>query len=162
MSRSSAIPALRSVFAVTTILGFASAASLAAEEQALLPEEPASLSETLTVSANRDEAQVDEVGSTVTIIDREEIERRNTLYVGDLLRTVPGFELTQTGGPGQVASARLRGGTAAQTLVLIDGVRVNTATNGDVDFSHLQSAGIERIEVLRGPQATYGSEAVAV
>lgn len=118
-------------------------------------------SETVTVTANRDPAPRSRVGSSVTVVTREEIERRNPLFLADILRTIPGVEVTQTGGPGQVSSVRLRGGTAAQVLVLVDGVRANTTNNGDVDLAHLDALAIERIEVLRGPQATYGSEAMS-
>ena len=116
------------------------------------------LTETLVVSANRDPVPMSEVGSSVTVIGLEEIEQRNQLYVSDLLRTVSGVEVTQTGGPGKASSVRIRGGSASQALILVDGVRLNTATGSSVDLANLTADGIERIEVLRGPQATYGSE----
>lgn len=119
------------------------------------------LSEEIVVSANRDEVASEAVGSAVTVIGRDEIERRNLLGLGDLLRTVPGVEVLQAGGAGKASSIRLRGGSPAQVLVLLDGVRLNTATNGDVDIANLTTDAIERVEVLRGPQAAYGSEAMA-
>ncbi len=127
----------------------------------LSAQQPLPLEDTVTVSANRQPASKGTVGSSVTVVEREEIERRNPLLIADLLRTIPGVEITQSGGPGQVASLRVRGGTAAQVLVLLDGVRINTVTNGDVDFSHLDASTLERVEVLRGPQAAYGSEAMS-
>lgn len=120
-----------------------------------------SLSEEITVTANREAVPVDEVGSSVTVITAEEIERRGPVTVADLLRTVPGLEITQAGGAGKATGARLRGGEGAQVLVLIDGVRVNGATDGGFDFAHLLTDNFERVEVLRGPQATYGSEALS-
>lgn len=116
--------------------------------------------EEIVVSANRYEVPASEVGSSVTVIDGEEIERRNPVAVLDLLRTVPGVEVTLTGGPGKVATVRMRGGSGAQALILVDGVRVNSVVAGSVDFANLLAANIERIEVLRGPQAAYGSEAL--
>ena len=116
--------------------------------------------EEIVVSANRYEVPASEVGSSVTVIDGEEIERRNPVAVLDLLRTVPGTEVTHAGGPGKIATVRVRGGSGAQALILVDGVRVNSVTGGTVDFANLLAANIERIEVLRGPQATYGSEAM--
>ena len=101
-----------------------------------------------------------EVGSAVTVIAAEEIERRNPVAVLDLLRTVPGAEVTHAGGPGKIATVRVRGGSGAQALILVDGVRINSVAGGTVDFANLLAANIERIEVLRGPQATYGSEAM--
>lgn len=118
------------------------------------------VAEEIVVSANRYEAPRSEVGSAVTVIDAGEIEQRNQVAVLDLLRTVPGVEVTQTGGPGKVATVRVRGGTGGQAAVLVDGIRVNSVTGGSYDFSNLLAANIERIEVLRGPQATYGSEAM--
>ncbi len=101
-----------------------------------------------------------EVGSAVTVIAAEEIQRRNPVAVLDLLRTVPGAEVTHAGGPGKIATVRVRGGSGAQALILVDGVRINSVAGGTVDFANLLAANIERIEVLRGPQATYGSEAM--
>lgn len=122
--------------------------------------EPASVAEEIVVSANRYEVPAALVGSAVTVIEADEIERRNPVAVLDLLRTVPGTEVTHAGGPGKIATVRVRGGAGAQALVLVDGVRVNSVTGGTVDFANLLAANIERIEVLRGPQATYGSEAM--
>ena len=118
------------------------------------------LEEEIVVSANRYEVPASEVGSSVTVIDGEEIERRNPVAVLDLLRTVPGTEVIHAGGPGKIATVRVRGGSGVQALILVDGVRVNSVTGGTVDFANLLAANIERIEVLRGPQATYGSEAM--
>lgn len=116
--------------------------------------------EEIVVSANRYEVPASEVGSAVTVIAGEEIERRNPVAVLDLLRTVPGTEVTQAGGPGNVATVRVRGGSGTQALILVDGVRINSVAAGAVDFANLLAANIERIEVLRGPQATWGSEAM--
>ncbi len=120
----------------------------------------AAAAEEIVVSANRYEVPASEVGSAVTVIGAGEIARRNPVAVLDLLRTVPGVEVTHAGGPGKVATVRLRGGTGAQALVLVDGVRVNSVAGGTVDFASLLAANVERIEVLRGPQATWGSEAM--
>lgn len=130
------------------------------EEEAETEEGTPIVAEEIVVSANRYEAPRSEVGSAVTVIAAGEIEQRNQVAVLDLLRTVPGVEVTQTGGPGKVATVRVRGGTGGQAAVLVDGIRVNSVTGGSYDFSNMLAANIERIEVLRGPQATYGSEAM--
>lgn len=118
------------------------------------------LSEEIVVTANRVPSEAETVGSSVTVIGREEIERRHQSTVLDLLRTVPGLEVSQSGGPGTVASVFIRGANSNHTLVLVDGVRV-TNTSGGFDFSALRADNVERIEVLRGPQSTlYGSEAI--
>ncbi len=81
----------------------------------------------------------------------------------DALRTVPGLDITETGGPGSTTIVRLRGANTGQTLVMIDGIRINdpTAASGDFDFSMLAPSTIDHIEVLKGPQsALYGSDAI--
>ncbi len=136
------------------------AAPAAASQNDDPADEPPTVAEEIVVSANRYDTPASDVGSAVTVIQAEEVERRNPVAVMDLLRTVPGTEVTHAGGPGKAATVRLRGGAGAQVLVLVDGVRVNSVAGGTVDFAHLLAANIERIEVLRGPQATYGSEAM--
>jgi vitamin B12 transporter len=121
---------------------------------------PPPFKEEIVVTANLLPTPAEEVGSSVTVIGREEIERRGETAVLDLLRTVPGLEVNQSGGPGSFASVFLRGANSNQTLVLVDGVRV-TNTSGGYDFSALRADDVERIEILRGPQSTlYGSEAI--
>ncbi len=139
-----------------------SAESLIAQSPGSADEAPeTTISEEIVVSANRVETPASEVGSSVTVISREEIERRHQTSVLELLRTVPGLEVAQTGGPGKVTSVFIRGGNSSHTLVLVDGVRVNSNTSGDFSFSDLTADNVERIEVLRGPQGgLYGSEAV--
>ncbi len=123
------------------------------------PTDPA-FSDEIVVTANRLPSLAETVGSSVTVIDQEEIERRHETSVIDLLRTVPGLEVSRTGGPGAVASVFIRGANSNHTLVLIDGVRALN-TSGGFDFSGLDADNVERIEVLRGPQSTlYGSEAI--
>jgi vitamin B12 transporter len=125
------------------------------------PEKRLDLKEEIVVTANRLETPSESVGSSVTVIGREEIERRQEPFVLDLLRTVPGLEVNQSGGPGALANVFMRGADPTQTLVMIDGVPVNDTTGGGFDFSGLRSDNVDRIEVLRGPQSTlYGSEAM--
>ena len=124
---------------------------------------PAALvSESVVVTANRAESSPKTVGSSVTVITAEEIALRKKTTVAELLRTVPGLEVVRGGGPGQLTSVFLRGGNSSHTLVLLDGVRVNSTTSGAFDFANLPTDGIDRIEIVRGPQSTlYGSEALA-
>jgi vitamin B12 transporter len=104
-----------------------------------------------------------EAGSAVTVIDNAEIERSRERQAFDLLRRVPGLTATQSGGFGSESIVRLRGAESGQTQVLLDGVEVNDPSSaaGDFNFAGLLTTGIDRIEVLRGPQsALYGSDAV--
>ena len=120
------------------------------------------LGEEIVVTANRDITGADTVGSSVTVISRQEIELRGKTTIAELLRTVPGVEVARGGGAGQVTSVFIRGGSSSQTLVLLDGLRLNDANTGAYDFANLATDQIERIEIVRGPQSTlYGSEAAA-
>lgn len=117
----------------------------------------------VVVTATRIPTSIQRLGSSVTVIDREEIEASGKTQVPDLLRRVPAVTVINSGGPGARTDVSIRGADEDQTLVLIDGVPVNdpASTGGRFDFSGVSTAGIERIEVLRGPQsALYGSDAM--
>ncbi|WP_380781944.1 TonB-dependent receptor plug domain-containing protein [Sphingomonas sp. R86520] len=117
----------------------------------------------LVVTATRVAQPASEVGQAVTVIDRAEIERRQTVVVSDLLATTPGVTVTRNGTLGALTGVRIRGAESDQTLVVIDGVRVNdpSSTGGGFDFGNLLSSSVERIEVLRGPNSVpWGSQAI--
>lgn len=129
--------------------------------QAAPPVNPLQISAEVVVTANAAPTEATAVGSSVTVVTREEIAARGAASLVDLLRTVPGLEIVQGGGPGSAASVFVRGSNSSHTLVLVDGVRINTPTSGAVDFADLRADQIERIEVVRGPQSSlYGSEAM--
>lgn len=122
---------------------------------------PSLFTEQVVVSANLTAADRADVGSSVTVIGPAEIAARNKTSVLELLRTVAGLATVAAGGPGRASSVFIRGANSSHTLVLIDGVRVNSAGTGEYDFADLQVDQIERIEVVRGPQSSlYGSEAI--
>lgn len=122
-----------------------------------------SLADDIVVTASGIEQPRDEVGQAITVIDAETIEKRQTIDVIDLLATTPGVRVNRAGGTGSAASVSLRGAETTQTLVLIDGVKVNDPSGiGDgYDFGHLLTANIDRIEVLRGSNSVvHGSQAI--
>jgi outer membrane cobalamin receptor len=142
------------------------AAALTLDEQALSRDVGtvtltiSAVSESVVVSANQVEVPLTQVTSSVTVIDRAEIESRQLHSVADALRTVPGMTVAATGGPGATTGLFPRGGESNYTLVLIDGVPANSF-GGDFDFAHLSTVNVERIEVVRGPQsALFGSNAI--
>lgn len=99
--------------------------------------------------------------AAVTVIDREEIERKQFNTLQDLLRTVPGVTFTNSGGLGQPTSISIRGTGSTAVLVLVDGQKLGSATSGQTSFEHLPIDQIERVEVVKGPRSSlYGSEAV--
>jgi len=121
--------------------------------------------EPVVVTASREPQPAKFAPGTVSVIGREEIERGHYTSVVDVLRRVPGVHVEQPGSRGGRASIYTRGLDPNHTLVLIDGVRMNDPTNnrgGSFDLSTLDPAGIERIEISRGPlSAVHGSDAIA-
>lgn len=102
------------------------------------------------------------VGSAVTILTSEDIEKRGTTFLPDILREVPGLAVSRSGTFGTQTDIRVRGAEANHTLVLIDGIEVNDPSFGSsFQFAFLTTANIERIEILRGAQsALWGSDAI--
>ncbi|WP_414931578.1 TonB-dependent receptor domain-containing protein [Vibrio europaeus] len=120
----------------------------------------ASADETMVVTANRFEQSVDSVLAPVSVVTREEIEQLQAKSLIDVLKRLPGIEYQQYGGRGQNASIFIRGTNSNHALVLLDGVRINSSAGG-VTLNKLPIGIVERLEVLRGPQAArYGSDAV--
>jgi vitamin B12 transporter len=113
------------------------------------------------ISATKTEVPVKQVTSAVEIITGEQMHQRRMKTVVEALRLAQGLAVFQSGGPGTVAQVRMRGGTPQQTLVLIDGAIVNSATDGAYNFANLTTDNIERIEILRGSQGMmWGSDAM--
>jgi outer membrane cobalamin receptor len=122
--------------------------------------EISAVSESVVVSAAQVEIPLTSTSSSVTIITREDLERRQVESVADALRSVPGLTVTSNGARGSVTSVFPRGGESDYSLVFVDGVEANSF-GGGYDFAHLPVANIERIEIVRGPQsALYGSNAI--
>ncbi|MBS0222727.1 MAG: TonB-dependent receptor [Proteobacteria bacterium] len=115
------------------------------------------------VTADRAPTPIDKVTGTVTVITREEMERRQYRTVDEVLRTVPGVSVQQSGGVGAQTSVFVRGANSNHVVVLIDGMNVNdpATPNGAIDFAHFLTENLDRIEVVRGPMSTlYGSSAI--
>jgi vitamin B12 transporter len=113
------------------------------------------------VTANRSEVPVDEALASVTVLTRADIEKSQAPDLIDLLARQAGVDVARTGGAGSASTVFLRGSNSNHTLVLVDGIRVNPATQGSVDFAHIPLAQIERIEIVRGPRAAlWGSDAI--
>lgn len=119
--------------------------------------------ETIVVTASRIPVPLSAVGSSITVIDREQVERRESAFAIDLLRDVPGVAISQSGSIGSQTQLRIRGAEANQVLVLIDGIEANDpAGNSEFAFENLGTWDIDRIEVVRGAQSgLWGSDALA-
>ena len=127
------------------------------------PTEPVPVIETreVVISATKTPIPVSHVTSAVEVITGEQMQERKLRAVAEALRWAQGLSVNQSGGPGTSVDVRMRGGTPEQTLVLIDGAIMNSATLGIYDFANLTTDNIERIEILRGNQSMlWGSDAM--
>jgi len=124
--------------------------------------EPAPDDAAVVVIATRQPSRINTLTADVTLLDREDIEKAGAnASLGDLLTRVPGVELTRQGSRGAPESVFIRGANSGHTLVLVDGLRVSSATLGQTAIASLPLAQIERIEILRGAaSALYGSDAI--
>lgn len=115
----------------------------------------------IVVTATRAPQTVEQTLSSVTIIEREEIERLQPQQFTDLLRGRAGIGVSDTGPFGKTSSVFTRGTNSNHTLLLVDGVRMGSATTGSPAWQYLPPSEIERIEIVRGPRTSiYGSDAI--
>ena len=117
----------------------------------------------IVVTASRRAQNINDIGASISVLGEDALERGQYSFVVDALQTLPGVTISQSGGIGGQAAVSIRGAATAQTVILIDGVQLNDVSSpaGGFNFGTLDPAGIERIEVLRGPQAVlYGSDAI--
>ena len=127
-----------------------------------LAKTPATILPKTVVTANLVPSPERAIGTSVSIVTSEEIQRKQVNSVSDVLRELPGIAVLRTGTVGGFTQLRIRGAEGNHTLVIIDGVKVNDPSGGsEFDFGSLRAADVERIEVLRGPQSSiYGSDAI--
>ena len=115
----------------------------------------------VVVTATRIPETTETTPASVTIITHDQLVAQQSSSVAEALRGQAGVAVTRTGQPGQQTSVFLRGANSDNTLVLMDGIRVNNGFNNAFDFATLPADNVERIEIIRGPQsALYGSEAL--
>ena len=122
---------------------------------------PVVMTEEVVTSATKTPVPVSHLTSAVEVMTGEELQQRKVKTVMEALRLGQGLSAVEFGGPGTLATVRMRGGSAEQTMVVIDGAIVNSPTAGSFDFSSLTTDNIERIEILRGNQSMlWGSDAI--
>jgi vitamin B12 transporter len=117
--------------------------------------------EKLVVTASLEHEERRVVPGSVTVIERAEIRDRQATEIFEVLRTVPGLDIVQSGSPGKVVSLFSRGAESDQTLVLWNGVKLNDPFFAGFDWAFMPTDGVDRVEVVRGPfSSLYGSEAM--
>lgn len=118
--------------------------------------------ESMVVTANRYEQGVEDLISPIEVITREQINVIQPNSITDLVKRLPGVQVANQGGPGNTSALFIRGRSTRNVLVMINGIRVGSATTGMASLSALPLKSIERVELLRGPRSsTYGTDAVS-
>jgi len=124
--------------------------------------QPPQTAVTIVVTASSLPETLGETPAAVTVVTRKDIDERAALNVADVLREVPGLVLARSGSPGKATSLFTRGAASTQTLVMWNGIVLNNPYFSGYDWGRFSTAGVEQIEVVRGPySALYGSEAMA-
>jgi vitamin B12 transporter len=117
--------------------------------------------ELVIVTPTRMPQSLDKTIADTTVLNEQDIRNSGAADVPTLLRSLAGVEVVQSGGLGEVSSIFMRGTNSSHVLVLLDGVRINSATTGTTALEHIMLDNIERIEVVRGNVSSlYGSEAI--
>ncbi len=138
---------------IASLIGLAYATPIFAAEDLTI--------DNVVVTASRIEQPRESVIADVTIINKDEIERAGQSSLVELLQLQPAVEISNNGGAGKTSNIFLRGASSNQTLILIDGLRIQSATTGTTTLENLSLAQIDRIEILRGPATSlYGQDAI--
>ncbi len=143
------------------VLWAALAAAVLLPADAARADDPTEVDEAVITVARLPSTPADAPG--LRVIAADQIEAMQATFAADVLNTVPGLGLYSEGAFGGLTSVRIRGASTDKTLVLIDGVPMNdpATPSGAYDFSSLDLAQVERIEILSGPQGSlWGSAAI--
>ncbi|HEY2628852.1 MAG TPA: TonB-dependent receptor [Usitatibacter sp.] len=143
-----------------SIAGLAGLASLGAQAQDATPPDLRTSLDPVVVTATRALTPTSTIRDTI-VITRAQLDAAGGLSLGEVLQREAGIELRANGGPGQPQSLFIRGAGSQQTLVLVDGLRVGSATVGTTAIEQIPLDMIERIEVVKGPLSSlYGGDAM--
>ncbi len=135
--------------------------STSTQEQVQIEQRNVSYLDTLVVTASRFEESLANVIAPVNVVTREEIEQSQAKSMTEVLRLLPGVEVSVQGGVGQLASVFIRGTNSTHALVLVDGIRMNQSLSSGTNINRIPLSQVERIELIRGSGAAiYGSDAI--
>jgi outer membrane cobalamin receptor len=117
--------------------------------------------EPIVVTATRYPEYLKNIPAFATVVTKENLRLTNSLSLSDGLKNVSGIDVKSTGGFGQVSTLSLRGSSASQVLVLLDGRPLNYINTGIFNLSDFPTEQVERIEIVRGPLSSlYGANAL--
>lgn len=115
----------------------------------------------IVVTATRQSMRANELIADTSVVARQEIEQSGAATLSELLARQPGIEFSRNGGRGAAEGVHIRGANAGHTLVLVDGLRIGSATLGQTALEQIPLGQVERIEIVRGPaSALYGTDAI--
>ena len=144
-------PRLKPIAAAVALLTISASAAFSADKEF----------DPMVVTATRQATRASELLSDVTVIEREDIERAAATTVIELLARQPGIQMASNGGPGTSSSMYVRGANAEQTLILVDGIPLNSADLSGSPLRFMSTGDIEHIEIVRGPASgLYGADAI--
>ncbi len=121
--------------------------------------------EEIIITSSRVEMPLRKIGTSVSVLSGQEITDRGYASLADVLRSQPAIAVTNAGGAGKATALRIRGESGYRTRVFLDGIDISDTSGTQVStlWEHMQSAGIEKVEILRGPQGLmYGADAGGV
>jgi vitamin B12 transporter len=152
---------LKTIFIAAGTLSLALTGAGVAQDAGTDEQGVTKLDRILITTPLRRESSLERSTSSVTVVSEEDIKQSAAPDLPSLLKSYPGVSVTTNGGMGADSSVSLRGTTAAQTLVLVNGVRAASATAGTVNLSSIPLSSIERIEIAKGGHsAQYGADAI--
>jgi vitamin B12 transporter len=122
----------------------------------------AQVKDQIVVTASALPESVESTPAAVTVVTKSDIDQHEARDVADVLRDVPGLTVSRTGSSGHATSLFTRGAASTHTLVMWNGIEINNPYFSGYDWGRFSTAGVEQVEVVRGPYSSlYGSEAVA-
>jgi vitamin B12 transporter len=137
-------------------------AAIAQDAKPETPEDIAGPVDPIVVTATRIPTRYNQLISDVSVVDQEKIRDYGPQApISDILANEPSITIRSTGGMGTDTSVRLRGTASNQTILLVDGLRINSATTGDAPWAYIPMQQVGRMEIVRGPtSSSYGSDAI--